>query len=68
MFSFLKRIVIDLVVNYQPPKNHFQRWTPEASQYLMNMDIEWKLIWLEHCLTLDCSRHYEKTEWRNSNN
>lgn len=38
--------------------NPHNRWTKEASQYLLSMDIEWQIILLEHCLELDCSRHH----------
>lgn len=35
-----------------------------VSHHLMHMNIEYKIGWLEHCLTLDCSRHYEDAEWQ----
>lgn len=36
----------------------------EVSYHLMHMNIEYKIGWLEHCLTLDCGKHYEDIEWQ----
>lgn len=55
MFRLIRSLIAPLLRVQQNPRN---RWTKEASEYLLNMDIEWQIILLEHCLELDCSRHY----------
>lgn len=55
MIGLIKGLLVRLMRNHGNPHN---RWTKEASQYLLSMDIEWQIILLEHCLELDCSRHH----------
>ena len=54
----LHLLVLLMAAERWKPKNK-DRWTPEASNYLMHMEVEWQIIYLEHCLDLDCSKHYQ---------
>jgi len=55
MFGLIKWLILRLTARHENPR---YRWTEEASDYLLNMDIEWQIILLEHCLSLDCGRHH----------
>lgn len=64
MFEFIKRILIALVYSEKPRSSRRSFWSQEASDYLLNMDIEYKIVWLEHCLQLDCGKHYQDIGWQ----
>jgi len=64
MFSLLRRILLSLIYSEQPRPKRRQFWSQEASDYLLNMDIEYKIVWLEHCLQLDCGKHYQDIGWQ----
>lgn len=57
------RLVLHLLVLLMATERWKSRkktdWTPEASHHLMHMEIEWQIIYLEHCLELDSSKHYQ---------
>lgn len=64
IFGLIKRVIYQLIIHHEPKSTRPRRWNGEASRYLLNMNIEYKIIWLEHCLQLDCGKHYEDIRWQ----
>lgn len=62
MIRLVLHLLAFLMASERQPRKNQNKWTPAANEYLRNMDIEWQIIYLEHCLELDSSLHYQNNE------
>lgn len=64
MIRLVLHLLAFLMASERQPQKNLNKWTPAADKYLRSMDIEWQIMYLEHCLELDSSRHYQSNELR----
>lgn len=64
MLHIIKKALLNLILNHQPPRSHFQQKTSEAALYLIYMDVEAQANWLEHCFTLNYHPSAQSLKWQ----